>query len=67
MLWHSTKKEIEDWMESRTLAFAQEERARSWLSVENWLDRYIYFDSHERFFAEFPVVLHQWLSRLVTR
>ena len=37
------------------------------LSMENWLDRYIYSDIHEIFFAEFPIVLHEWLSILATR
>ena len=53
MLWHPTKKEIEDWLESKMLAFVQEESTRSLLNVENWLDRYIYSDIHEIFFAEF--------------
>ena len=44
-MWHPTKEEIEDWLESKTLAFAQEERIRSWLSIEDWLDWYIYSDS----------------------
>ena len=67
MLWHPTKKQIEDWMESKMLVFAQKERKRSSLSAEGWLDQYIYFDIHEIFFAEFPIVLHEWLSRLETR
>ena len=67
MLWHPTKEEIEDWLESKTLAFAQEERIRSWLSIEDWLDWYTYSDNHEIFFAEFPIVLYEWLSILVTR
>ena len=67
MLWHPTKNEIEDWMESKTLAFAQEESAGSQLSTENWLNRYIYSDIHEIFFAEFPILLHKWLSILATR
>ena len=37
------------------------------MSTKNWLDRYLYIDIHEIFFAEFPIVLHEWLSRLVTR
>ena len=49
------------------LTFAQEESARSWLSTKNWLDRYIYSDIHEILFAKFPIVLHEWLSRLANR
>ena len=67
MLWHPKKKEIEDWLDSKTLAFAQEESIRLRLSAKNWLERYIYSDIHEIFFADFPIVLHEWLSRLATR
>ena len=67
MLWHPMKNKIEDWLESKMLAFTQEESARSQLSAENWVDKYIYFDIHKIFFAEFPIVLHQWFSRLVTQ
>ena len=67
MLWHPTKKEIEDWLESKTLAFPQEESARTRLSTENWVDDHIYFEIHEVFFVEFPIILHEWLSILATR
>ena len=50
MLWHLTKNKIEDWLESKMLAFAQEESAGSYMSVENWIDEYIYLDIHEIFF-----------------
>ena len=53
-------------MESKTLGFAQEESMRSQLSEENWLDWYIYSDIPNIFFAEFPIVLHEWLSILAT-
>ena len=67
MLWHPTKREIEDWMESKTLEFAQKESGRSRLRKKDWLDRYLYTNIHEIFFTEFPIVLHEWLSRLATR
>ena len=43
------------------LTFAQEE------SAENWVYQYIYTDIHKIFFAYFPIVLHEWFSRLETR
>ena len=61
MVWHPTKEEIEDWMEAKILAFAQEESAGTWFSTEIWLDDYIYSDIHKIFFVEFPVILHEWL------
>ena len=67
MLWHLKKKEIEDWLESKMISFAQEESVGSWLSTKIQVDKYIYFDIHEIFFVELPIVLHEWLSRLETR
>ena len=32
-----------------------------------WLEWYIYSDIHEVFFAEFPIVLHEWLCKLATQ
>ena len=66
-MWHPTKSEIEDWMESKMLAFTQEESTRSQLSAQYWVDRYIYFDVHKVFFSEFPIVRHEWLFRLAIR
>ena len=37
------------------------------MSTENWVDEYIYSDIHEIFFAEFPIILDEWLTRLATR
>ena len=61
------KNEIEDWMDSKTLAFTQEESAGTWLSVENWIYEYIYYNIHEIFFVEFPILLHEWLPILATK
>ena len=61
------KDEIEDWMDYKTLAFTEEESVGTRLSIEKWIDEYIYSDIHEIFFAEFPILLHEWLSRLVTK
>ena len=67
ILWHPTKNKIEDWLESKILAFMEEESVGSQLSTENWVDEYIYSDIHEIFFAEFPIMLHEWLSILARR
>ena len=66
-MWHPIKEELEDWLDAKTLAFAQEESATTRFSVERCLDDYIYFDIHEIFFAEFPVILHEWLVGLASR
>ena len=49
------------------LAFAQEESAGTQLSVENWVDEYIYSYIHKEFFIWFPIILYEWLTRLATR
>ena len=67
MLWHPTKKEIKEWMDSKMLTFTQEESTGTWLSAKKWIDEYIYSDIHEIFFAEFPILLHEWLLRLATK
>ena len=67
MLWNPKKKEIKDWLDSKTLEFAHRERGRLRLSLEDCLDRYLYTDIHAIFCAMFPIVLHEWLSRLETR
>ena len=31
------------------------------------MEKYTYYDIHKVFFADFPIVLHEWLSRLERR
>ena len=54
-------------MDSKTLEFAQEESVGTRLRTENQIDEYIYSDIHEIFLAEFPILLHEWFSRLATK
>ena len=51
-------------MESKEREFVEQENRNPRLSIEEWLQRYIFTDLHEIFFATFPIVLHEWLSRL---
>ena len=62
--WHPSKAEIHKWVESKEKEFAERENINHRLSVEDWLQRYIFIDLHEIFFATFPIELHAWLSRL---
>ena len=59
--WHPLEKEIQKWVESKEKEFAERENINPWLSVEDWLQRYICTDLHESFFATFPSELHAWL------
>ena len=62
--WHPSKEEIEKWVQSKEREFAEQENKNPRLSIEEWLQRYIFTDLHEIFFATFPIELHEWISRL---
>ena len=62
--WHPSKEEIENWVESKERVFAERENINPRISIEEWLQRYVFTDLHEIFFATFPIDLHEWLSRL---
>ena len=63
--WHLSKEEIQKWVESKEKEFAERENKNPRLSVEDWIQRYIFTDLHENFFVTFPVELHACLLRLV--
>ena len=62
--WNPSKEEIQQWVESKQKEFAERENRNPRLSVEDWLQRYIFTNLHESFFAMFPSELYAWLSRL---
>ena len=61
------KEEIEDSLDAKMLVVAQEERKGTQFNAERWLDEYIYSNIHKIFFAEFLVLLHEWLVGLASR
>ena len=64
-LWHPELNEIDAWFEAKTKEFAEEKKNSNPNSnIEAWLQKYIYTDVHEVFFATFPSELHSWLPRL---
>ena len=67
MLWHLIKDEIQYWVYFKASKFAQEESKGYWLNRAEWLGRYLYTNIHHIFFFEFPIVLHEWLSKLETQ
>ena len=67
MLWEPTKPTIQYWVDFKALEFAREEIEGSRWNPTEWLGRYLYTDIHEIFFSEFPIVLHEWLSKLATQ
>ena len=62
--WNPWKEEIENWVEPKEKEFVEQENRNPRLSTEDWLQRYLFSDIHEVFFATFPTELHAWLSRL---
>ena len=63
--WYPNKKEIQDWLEKKETEFAEKENRNPRVSTEAWLDKYIFTNEHEIFFASLPSELHEWLSKLV--
>jgi hypothetical protein len=37
------------------------------MSENKWMQRHVYIDLHEIFFGEFPIILTEWLERLVEK
>ena len=67
MLWEPTNPEIQDWVDFKALEFTWEESEGSWWNPTTWLGPYLYTDIHDIFFSEFPIVLHEWFSKLETQ
>ena len=44
--------------------FTQEGNRDMRLTLGEWLGRYVYFDIHEIFFSEFPIILYDRMARL---
>ena len=63
-LWHLELSEIEAWFETKVKEFAETKNKNPNRDGEAWLQKYIYTDIHEVFFATFPSKLHSWLARL---
>ena len=63
-LWHPELSEIKAWFETKTKEFAEKENINPNCDSEAWLQKYIYIDVHDVFFATFLSELHWWLARL---
>ena len=62
--WNPTKKEIEEWLDKKIHEFAAQENRNMQVSKEQWLERYLYMEIHEIFFASFPSKLYEWIAKL---
>jgi hypothetical protein len=59
-----TKVEIESWLKTNELEFAEKYNKNLKLTPRRYLDKYAFNDLHEVFFCDFPHVLHEWIFRL---
>jgi hypothetical protein len=62
--WNPTKVEIERWLKTKDLEFAQKDNKNLKLIPHKYLDKYVFNDLHEVFFCDFPHVLQEWILRL---
>ena len=65
--WHPTKEELNQWVESKEREFAVQENKSPRLSTEDWLQKHIFTDLHEIFFATYANELYDWLSKLTDK
>ena len=63
-LWHLELSEIEAWFKTKTKEFAKTENRNPNCDSEAWLQKYIYTNVHEVFFATLPSELHYLLATL---
>jgi hypothetical protein len=59
--WFPSKIDIQKWIEDKEKDFAEAQNKNPKLSTEDWLQRYIFTDSHEIFFGGIHHELHEWL------
>lgn len=62
--WNPSKKEIEEWLEKNIHMFMTQENITPQVSKEKWLERYVYTEIHEIFFASFPSEMYEWIANL---
>jgi hypothetical protein len=62
--WNPTKAEIERWLKTKELKFAQKYNINLKLTPCKYLDKYVFNDLHEVFLCYFPHVLQEWILRL---
>ena len=58
------KEEIERWLKTKELEFAQKDNINHKITLCKYLDKYVFNNLHEVFFYDFLHVLQEWLLRL---
>jgi hypothetical protein len=62
--WNPMKVEIESWLKTKEFEFAQKDIKNPKLTLDKYLEKYVFSDLHEVFFYDFMHVLLEWLLRL---
>jgi hypothetical protein len=62
--WNPMKEEIESWLKTKEMEFAQKDNRNPNITPCKYLDKYVFSDLHEVFFCDFPHVLQEWILRL---
>ena len=64
ILCNPTKVEIEIWLRTKELEFAQKDNRNPRVTPRKYLEKYVFTDLHEVFFCDFPHLLQDWILRL---
>ena len=65
--WRPTRDKLNEWVMSMEKEFAERENKSPRLSIEDWLQKHIFTDLHEIFFATYANELYDWLSKLTDK
>jgi hypothetical protein len=57
--WNPKKEEIERWLKTKEMDFAQKDNRNPKLALRKYLDNYIFTDLHELFFYDLLHVLQE--------
>jgi exonuclease V gamma subunit len=64
MPWNPAKQEIEIWLETKQLKFAQKYNRSYRYTPRQYQQRYVFTDLHEAYLCYFPDLLQEWFLRL---
>jgi hypothetical protein len=62
--WNPTREEIEGWLRTKELEFAQKDNRNPKITPRKYLDKYVFTDLPKVFFFDFPHLLQEWILRL---
>jgi hypothetical protein len=63
--WFPSKTETYEWIVDQEKEFVEAHNKNPYLSIEDWLEKYIFIDKHEILFGGIHQDLYEWLAVLV--